>query len=154
MSKMYGLHGGEAIAETFNESAAAPQHKKRRPPPFSIRFSDNERARLNRDAGALSWAAYIRLRLFSGDDRPPPRKRRTRRKYSPSAELAVLGKLLGAIGKSELAPSMRGIASAAKVGALPVTPELEQELFEACAAIQHMRRELISALGVKPQGGP
>ncbi|GAB5467649.1 MAG: hypothetical protein Kilf2KO_06790 [Rhodospirillales bacterium] len=53
-----------------------------------------------------------------------------------------------------MASSLSNIAGAAKVGALPLSPELEQDLQEACAAIQHMRRALIAALGVKPQERP
>ncbi len=156
MKQVDGFRSGGDPRADFAQAAALPTEtdEKKRPPPYSIRFSEDERARLNRDAGALSWAAYIRLKLFCDDGNPPPRKKLTRKKHSPSAELAVLAQLLGAIGKSELAPSMRDIASAAKVGALPVTPELEQELFAACAAIQDMRSELISALGIKAQGGP
>ncbi|MEO1194337.1 MAG: hypothetical protein AAFY02_21500 [Pseudomonadota bacterium] len=130
------------------------KRKPKRPPPFSIRFTEEERARLKRDAGTLSLAAYIRLKLLCEDDRPPPRKKLSKKRHSPSAELAVLGQLLGTIGKSEIASSLSDIAGAAKVGALPVSPELEQELQEACTAIQHMRRELIAALGVKAQDGP
>ena len=44
---------------------------------------------------------------------------------------------------------MNQIAKAANIGALPVTPELEDELFAACAAIQDMKSELVTALGVK-----
>lgn len=133
------------------KSSAKPKQKS--PPPFSIRFTEEERARLNRDAGALSLAAYIRVKLFCEEDGPPPRKKLTRKGHSPTTELAILGQLLGRLGKSEIASSMNDIASAAKIGALPVTPELEQELLEACAAIRHMRRELIVALSIKPKGG-
>ena len=57
--------------------------------------------------------------------------------------------MLGGLGQSQLASTMGELARAAKMGALPVTPELEQELLEACSAIQDMREQLISALGVK-----
>ncbi len=155
MRQANGHQSESGVREAFERAVAVPprKDKKKKPPPYSIRFSEDERARLNRDAGTLSWAAYIRLRLFCDENSPPPRKKLTRKVHSPSAELAVLGQLLGTLGKTELAATMADIASAAKIGALPVTPELEQELLEACAAIRHMRRELIVALSIKPKGG-
>ncbi len=141
------------VGAQFRQAATQPAARKKsnNPPPFSIRFSEEERARLDRAAGALSLAAYIRLKLFSEDDAPPPRRRLTRKRYQPSAELAVLGHMLGSLGKSRMASNLNQIAKAANTGALPVTPELEKELLEACAAVLSMRQELISALGVKVQ---
>ena len=141
---------GPALVKEFSEAATLSSKSKRKaPPPFSIRFTEEERARLERDAGALSLAAYMRLKLFAGDGPPPTRRKPTRKQYVPSAELAVLGHMLGGLGQSRLASNVNQLAKAANIGALPVTPELEQELFEACAAIQDMRRNLIQALGVK-----
>ena len=49
---------GPTLVKTFTETAALPSKPKRKAsPPFSIRFTDEERARLERDAGALSLAA-------------------------------------------------------------------------------------------------
>ena len=152
MKHMDGSQSGR-VGRQFRQAAAQPSAKKKPklPPPFSIRFSEEERARLDRAAGTLSLAAYMRLKLFSEDDAPPPRRKLTRKKYQPSAELTVLGHMLGGLGQSRLASNLNQIAKAANMGALPITPELEQELHEACAAIQNMRQELISALGVKAQ---
>ncbi len=138
------------LAKDFSKAAVKPPKRKRKaPPPFSIRFTDEERARLDRDAGALSLAAYMRLKLFAGDEPPPTKRKPTRKKHIPSAELAVIGQMLGGLGQSRLASNMNQIAKAANIGTLPVSPELEAELSEACAAIQDMRRNLIQALGVK-----
>lgn len=140
---------GPALVKDFSQAARPSKPKRRAPPPFSIRFTQKERARLKRDAGALSIAAYMRLKLFAGDEPPPTRRKPTRKQYVPSAELTVLGEMLGGLGQSRLASNVNQLAKAANKGALPVTPEVEQELFEACAAIQDMRETLISALGVK-----
>ena len=143
------------LVKDFSAVTAQPSRLKRKkhPPPFSIRFTDEERARLNRDAGALSLAAYIRLKLFAGDEPPPTKRKLTRKvKPKPSAELAVLGHMLGGLGQSRLASNLNQIAKAANMGALPVSPDLEQELFAACAAVQSMRQDLIAALGIKAQG--
>ena len=145
---------GSLITKVFSNASAVcpPKPKSKAPPPFSIRFTDDERARLNRDAGTLSLAAYIRLKLFAGDDPPPTKRKLTRKKHQPSAELAVLGHMLGGLGQSRIASNLNQIAKAANMGALPVTPELEQDLVEACAAVKAMRHDLIAALGIKAQG--
>ncbi len=144
-----------ALVKDFSEATAglSKAKPKKPPPPFSIRFTEEERTRLDRDAGTLSLAAYIRLRLFTGDEPPPTKRKPTRRvKPKPSAELAVLGYMLGGLGQSRLASNLNQIAKAANMGALPVSTDLEQELFAACAAVQSMRQDLIAALGVKAQG--
>ena len=138
-----------ALVKEFPKAARPSKPKRKAPPPFSIRFTEAERARLEQDAGALSLAAYMRLKLFAGDEPPPTRRKPTRKQYVPSAELAVLGQMLGGLGQSRLASNLNQIAKAANIGALPVSPELEAELLEACAAILDMRRSLIQALGVK-----
>ena len=146
------------LVKDFSGATAHPAKptRKKHPPPFSIRFTEDERARLDRDAGTLSLAAYIRLKLFTGDEPPPTKRNLTRKvKPKPSAELAVLGHMLGGLGQSRLASNLNQIAKAANLGALPVSQDLEQELFAACAAVQSMRQDLIAALGVKVQGdGP
>lgn len=45
---------GKSPSKSFKIVATRPKTpKKKLPPPFSIRFTDEERARLNRDAGTL-----------------------------------------------------------------------------------------------------
>lgn len=140
------------LRSDFSAAANPEKSKHRRPSPFSIRFSDEERAQLLHEAGVLSLAAYIRLKLFtSGPDISKERKRLTRKHFSPSVELTVLSRMLGELGKSRLSSNLNQIAKAANVGALPVTPQLERKLLEACAAVQHMRSALISAIGIKDQ---
>ena len=142
-----------SINTAFKSATSVPKAEpKPKLLPFSLRFTEQERAWLLRRAGTLSLAAYIRLQLFKDfDDAPPPRRKQTRKVKNPSAELSVLGAMLGGLGQSRLAANLNQIAKAANQGALPVTPELEAELSEACAAIQDIRETLISALGVKTQ---
>ncbi len=138
--------------QTFNEVAQElPRCQKKHSAPFSIRFTDEERTRLEQAAGTHSLAAYIRLKLFTGDDAPTGRRRATKKPRQPSAELAVLGHMLGGLGQSRLANNLNQIAKAANMGTLPLGPELEEELWKACAEIQQMRVALIEALGVKSQ---
>ena len=131
-------------------TAPVRKQRKKRPAPFSMRFTDEERARLDHERGVLSLAAYIRLKLFTAPDKQSTERKRLARKHSrPSAELTVLSHMLGGLGQSRLASNLNQIAKAANMGALPVSPELEKELFKACAEIRTMRADLIKALGVK-----
>lgn len=135
----------------FRQASRKPQKKRKGPPPVSVRLSEAEYARLRHDAGTLSMAAYIRLKVFAEEETAPRRKSYTRRRTSPSSELKVLGHMLGGLGKSEIASSLEDIAKAARIGALPVSPETEREILCACETIHDIRLRLISALGVKAQ---
>ena len=138
-------HRFEVAAAT---SSAIKQQARKHPPPFSIRFTEDERARLDRDSGTLSLSAYIRHKLFG--EAGASKQRRTRKRKTPPIDYVMLGRLLGLLGKSELASSLCLLAVAAESGALPVTDEVQDELKAACADIRDMRVVLIKALGVKP----
>jgi hypothetical protein len=117
------------------------------PAPFSIRLSEEERQRLERAAAGMPLAAYIREKLLGQD----VVHRRPRGK-NPVKDHRSLAAVLGALGQSRLSNNLNQLAKAAHVGALPVTPEVEDELREACIAIQGMRRDLLAALGVRNEG--
>lgn len=139
---------GSPNVVAFRKAAQAPR-KRKGPPPVTVRLSQAEYDRLKHDAGALSMAAYMRLRLFGGGEIAPHRKPYERKATSPSAELTMIGKMLGGLGQSGIAANLADIAKAAKIGALPVTPEVEAEVRAACEAVQDMRTRLVEALGVK-----
>ena len=107
-------------------------------PPFSLRLSFEERARLSEQAEGMPLGAYIRSRLL---DQPPRRKRLSQ--IDQDSLLRVLGQL----GQSRIANNLNQLAKLANLGTLPVTPETEAELREACAAVLVMREELLMALG-------
>lgn len=52
------------------KDAAGVRQTPKRPSPLSVRLTDEERARLERDAGSMSLNAYIRERLFGEDVAP------------------------------------------------------------------------------------
>lgn len=142
------------VTETFSKAAerpSKPKAKRKAPPPITFRASEEERAALIRAAGAMSLSAYIRLKALADLEDVKPRRKVSRKVQTSSAELAVLAQMLGGLGQSRISQNLNQIAKASNMGALPVTPELEAELFEACAAIQDMRKRLIEAMGVKPQ---
>jgi len=87
--------------------------------------------------------SYVRDYLFAANDnRPRPRR-------VPSKDQAALAAVLASLGQSGLAASLREIANAARIGALPVSPELETELHQACRDVAAMKSLLMKALGIQ-----
>lgn len=126
--------------------AAAKRPKKKRLPPLSFRATEEERALLREWAGSRPVGAYIRETLFG--DQASPRRRKVRR---PSVDQEALSKALALLGQSRLSSNMNQIAKAANMGALPVSPDLHEELNAACADVRQMRQALIEALDLKVQ---
>lgn len=124
----------------FNDLANKKVDNK--PAPFSLRLSFDERGILEHDAAGQALGAYIRERLFGEDVTP----RATRGKF-PVKDQAALGRVLGALGASRLSANLNQLAKAVNTGSLPVTPETEEELRKACAAVIAMREDILSALG-------
>jgi len=131
-----------SITPTFNAAASSIAQKRKTSPPFSLRLSFEERAMLERMAGTQPLGAFIRKRLFGDQARP-----RSLHQRRPGADREAIGKALGALGGSRLASNMNQIAKAAHMGALPVGPELSDDLKRACADIAAMRQALMQALG-------
>lgn len=94
----------------------------------------------------MSLGEYIRSRVFNGE----AALRRTRGKH-PVKDHEALGRVLGELGRSRLANNLNQLARAANTGSLPVTPETEAALQDACAAIQDIRADLVKALGLSPE---
>ncbi len=124
----------------FNDLANKKIENK--PVPFSLRLSFDERGILEHDAAGKALGAYIRDRLF-GDDVTP----RTVRGKAPVKDHAALGRVLGALGASRLSANLNQLAKAVNTGSLPVTPETEEDLRRACAAVIAMREDILNALG-------
>ena len=133
----------------FNEIAKPEAKKAEYPPPFSLRLTYEERARLDAERGSKTLAAYIRERLFGVDAAP-----RKKRGNSPVQDKEALGRMAGTLGQSRLSQNMNQLAKAVNSGSLPVTPETEAEIKEACREISEMRDELMAALGKAPRSEP
>lgn len=134
------------ITVEFREAttpAASSRQEGKPPPPFSLRLSADERAELIRRAGSKALGAYIRAQLL-GDAAAPRRASR-----QPAKDQQALAKLLAELGKSRLASNLNQLAKAANTGALPVSPETEQALVQACADVRRMRHALLMALGFR-----
>lgn len=114
--------------------------KRKTPPPFSLRLTFEERSRLEAEAGDMPLGAYIRSKLLGGPASPP---RRSRGK-NPVKDHQALAKVLGLLGQSRLASNLNQLAKAAHTGSLPVTPDTESSLQDACKAIQAIRHDLMT----------
>ena len=141
------------LDHNFNEigsrNAKPGSEEPKYPPPYSIRFTFEERASLDAARGRKALAAHIREELF-GDDVSP----RKRPGNSPVKDAEALARVLGALGASRLSSNLNQLAKAVNTGSLPVTPETEADLVEACREIQALRADLLRALGKKPRSGP
>ncbi|MCC5987212.1 MAG: hypothetical protein JJT95_05970 [Pararhodobacter sp.] len=133
----------------FNNIAKDEAAKPKYPPPFSLRLTYEERARLDAERGDQPLGAYIRERLF-GDDAAP----RKRRGNSPIQDKEALGRVMGALGQSRLSANLNQLAKAVNTGSLPVTPETEAELKQACREVSEIRDVLMRALGKNPERAP
>lgn len=122
-----------------------PGEKTEKTMPVSIRLSADERSQLEADAGTKSLSDYIRARLFGG-------AARARRVQSTTSNARQLAHILAALGASELGPSLRELVRAARIGALPVSPDTVEALTAACTATVEIRNGLMTALGLVEGG--
>lgn len=136
-----------SLRREFRISAAEQPPKY--PPPFSLRLTAAERARLESEAAGKTLGAHIRERLFGEDVTP-----RKHRGNSPIKDHEALGRVLGALGQSRLSSNLNQLARSVNTGSLAVTPETEADLKQACRDVATLRDELLRALGKFPGGGP
>lgn len=129
-----------------------PEHPKKGPAPFSLRLTPEERQALEDRSGREPLGAYIRRRLFE-DGMGGTKQDRANRRIGVKDERA-LARVLALLGGSRLASNLNQLARAANSGALPVTPELEAALCDACAQVRTLRLEVMRALGLAAESGP
>lgn len=133
----------------FATNAGPEPHERprpKRPAPFSLRLSEEERAHLIAEAKGALLGAYVKAKVFGSG--PAVRPRRTGLVVEDRQSLA---QALALLGSSRLASNLNQLAHAANIGALPFTPEIEDELREALADVRAIRRLLMTALGLKPE---
>ena len=115
------------------------------PPPFSLRLTFEERARLERDAAGTPLGAYMRQRLLEDSSAAPPR----RRHQFPVKDRQALLQALGLLGQSRLANNLNQLAKAANLGTLPVGPDTEADLQEAVRDVAMIREAILKAIGLE-----
>jgi len=116
----------------------------KKPSPFSVRFTRDERAQLEGLAGNLPLGTYLRSRLLGT---AMPRRRRGTK--SPIEDHKILAELLAKLGQSRLANNLNQLAKAANSGSLPVTPDIEAMLRASNGEILAMKTMLMTALGIR-----
>lgn len=126
---------------------AAPAPK--RPPPFSLRLTDQERMRLLDEAAGAPLGTYIKAKVLGGV--PPVRMRRS---GLPVADRQALARALALLGGSRIPNNLNQLAHAANIGTLPVTPETMDELHEALRFVRELRGLLLDALGLLAEDAP
>ncbi|WP_254655219.1 hypothetical protein [Roseobacter sp. GAI101] len=120
------------------------QQKSQRPAPFSLRLTEDERAKLEGHAGSMPLASYIKSVVLA-DEAPKYRKR----SKPPVAEQQLLAEILAWLGASRMASNLNQIAKGSNQGTLVVNPDLERDLQQACVDVAWMRVTLLAALGLK-----
>jgi hypothetical protein len=113
---------------------------KRRPAPFSIRLTEEERQQLSKRAGARAIGSYVKGVLFGDGERRAAPARVT-------ADRALLAKLLAVLGQSQVGPNLDALARAAASGSLLADPETTARLHGACDDVRLMHNALMRALG-------
>lgn len=116
----------------------------RREPPFSLRLSFEERSALEKRAGNLPIATYIKSLLFA--EHAPRVVSRTRARVKDTSALA---EVLACLGASRIPNNLNQIAKAANSGSVYFDIRTRDELNAACRDIQIMRQLLMRALGLK-----
>ncbi|MEL6568440.1 MAG: hypothetical protein AAFQ22_08485 [Pseudomonadota bacterium] len=103
--------------------------------PMSFRVSASEKAALKKLAGTQSLSSFIKARVFS--DAP----------MNKTAKPSEIAMLLAQLGSSDLTNSLKDIAASAKLGTLPVTPDVLESLETACEDLRTIRKTLLQMLG-------
>lgn len=114
-------------------------------PPFSLRLTFEERARLEELAGDMPLGTYIKRKVFNG--KGLDRKRARSRTRRPIKDEQKLAQVLALLGRSRISNNLNQLAKSANLGTLPVMPDTERDIRRACADVALMRRELLRALG-------
>lgn len=113
----------------------------KRPPPFSLRLSADERARLERLAKGKPLGAYIKASALN------PNVAATANTEPKESRRALLAKLIARLGP--VAQGLKIIHIAMERGALDLEPETEAALRTAATDIAIMKTLLMTALGIK-----
>lgn len=138
------------IQKDFRASVSHIAKRKKRPSPFTIRFSDQERAYLDKKAGDLTLGAYIRQVLLEGFDGKETVRRR--RGHTPTIDQQRAAALLAGLQHSRIPNNLNQLAKAANCGTLETSDHVDKQLEEACAAVLAMRDALFIALRIQCGG--
>lgn len=108
---------------------------------FPIRFSEAERAELERRSGDMALGAYIKAKLFTDT------VMRRRGARSPTKDNVSLAQVLAMIGQSKVGGRLEILSTAVENGSLLLNDEVVSDIQTACAEVHAMRSMLMKALG-------
>lgn len=121
--------------------------QKKRTSPFTIRLSRDERSRLEREAAGAPLGTYIKAKALGV---PLP----MRRSGLAIEDRTAFARALALLGQSRLSNNLNQLTKLANVGALPFTPEIEEELLAALSDVRTVRSLLVEALGLREGAAP
>lgn len=136
------------LTDSFGKAAVSRRKRKKRPAPFSLRLTADERERLLQEAGGAALGAYIKAKVFGTP------ALRTRRLGAELQDRQALAKVLALLGRSHIANNLNQLARAANIGTLPVTPETEEDFGRTMQEVKAIRHLLMVALGLRPEDQP
>jgi hypothetical protein len=113
---------------------------------LSIPLTHALKAELERRAGRRPVSVYAREVLFPANDNAP---RKTRAPRHNRIDRQALASILAKLGASQASASLEELARLARLGALPITPEVESALLQACADIAAIKALLMKAMGIR-----
>ncbi|MEP5730122.1 MAG: hypothetical protein ABJL67_12220 [Sulfitobacter sp.] len=129
----------------------SPKKPFSRRSPVSVRLTEEERLRLEAEAGGLPLSRYIRIKLFHSDTPATPTLDGTR--LSPHSRQKLLAQILASLGRSGIAASLAELTELARLGLLPDDGELPKLLTSAREEFAGLRIDLLRALGLRPKSG-
>lgn len=138
-----------AVGARAEFRSVADTDRKRSAPRITLRLSEEELARLRSAASGMTLSAYVRDRLFG-----KTAALRKVRNPSPVKDQQALARVLGLVGQSGIAASLRALAYEARCGSILLDDVTFAKIDAACAHVANMRHHLISALGLIEQRDP
>ncbi len=122
----------------------------KRPAPFSLRLTFEERKALEVAAGNQPLGTFIRAAIFKGVSIKRSKRTKPRKSIQDQRQL---GQALALLGQSELHASLQSLSIAARDGLIAIDEEAETDIKSACVDIQEIRRSLMTALGLRAGNG-
>ncbi|PZU85748.1 MAG: hypothetical protein DI527_20935 [Chelatococcus sp.] len=128
----------------ISRNAAAAEAAPQKAVPFSIRLTEDERARLVAAAGGIPLGSYIKATMLGYA--PPIRRRAS---PLPKQDKKVLAKALALFARSRVSNNLNQLTKAVNMGTFPVTPETEAELRELLRLVRRLRDLMMDGLGYR-----
>ena len=141
---MNGSVSRHPISSIFSNSVRISPAPKKRTPPVSVRFSEEERMLLRQLAGNERLSSYIRRCALNGD--VTARKSSSR---NPVRDHEALARVLSALGQTEIVAKFDVLVAKLIEDATVLDEGTEALLWAACSDVAAMRCDLIVALGLR-----